>query len=98
MLKGLRKGLTVLLLASSALHFTTLGLQVTLGQGAGIGHCTGFGQMTGAHLGRGQGGQSPTSLFPHLLLSMMTGWGLGIEDLNTYLLRSGTGGTSLFNI
>jgi len=95
MLNGDKNGRTTLLLASSALHFTTLGLQTALGQGAGIGHATGLGQITGAHLGRGQGGHSPES-FLQLLLSMMTGWGLGIEDLKTYLLKSGTGGHSLF--
>jgi hypothetical protein len=34
----------------------------------------------------------------HELLSMMTGFCLGILDFSTYLLKSGVGGHSVFNI
>lgn len=47
--------------------------------------------------GRGQGGHSPAS-FLQAELSMMTGCCLGILDFRTYLLKSGTGGHSVFNI
>lgn len=53
--------------------------------------------MTSGHRGRGHGGQSPDG-FLHLLQSNMTGCGFGIEDRNTYLLKSGTGGHSVFNM
>ena len=57
----------------------------------------GAGHLTIGHLGRGQGGHSPESVL-HLLLSIMTGGGLGILLFKIYLLKSGPGGHSVFNI
>jgi len=48
--------------------------------------------------GRGQGGHSPPSLLRHAELSMITGCCFGILLFKTYLLKSGTGGHSVFNI
>ena len=58
--------------------------------------------MGGAHLtsgqrARGQGGHSPASL-RQAVLSMITGCCFGILLFKTYLLRSGVGGHSVFNI
>ena len=97
MFSGARNGRTVGCVVSSDLHFTTVGGQTALGHGAGVGHFVGGGHFTTGHLGRGHGGHSPESPL-HLLLSIITGWGLGILLLRTYLLKSGTGGHSVFNI
>jgi hypothetical protein len=95
--RGAKYGRTCCMGASSALHFTTVGGQTCLGQGAGGGHFVGSGHFTSGHLGLGQGGHSPLGLL-HLLQSRITGCGLGIELFNTYWLKSGTGGHSVFNI
>ena len=95
--RGAKNGRTVGWLASSDLHFTTVGGHTGLGQGAGGGHLVGAGQFTTGHLGLGQGGHSPAS-FLQELLSIITGWGLGILLFRTYLDKSGTGGHSVFNI
>ena len=97
MLRGAKNGRTVVSTASSDLHFTTVGGQTGRGQGAGVGHLVGSGHFTIGQRGRGHGGHSPTSPL-HLLLSMITGCGLGILLFNTYLLKSGTGGHSVFSI
>jgi hypothetical protein len=97
MLRGAKNGRTVDWVLSSDLHLTTVGGHTGRGQGAGGAHFTGAGQFTTGHLGLGQGGHSPES-FLQELLSMITGWGLGILLFKTYLLKSGTGGHSVFNI
>jgi hypothetical protein len=97
--RGAKKGRTVLPAPpiSSALHFTVVGGQTGRGQGAGGGHCVGAGHFTSGQRGRGQGGQLP-ALALHAELSIITGCCLGIELFNTYLLRSGTGGHSVFSM
>lgn len=95
--RGARNGRTVGMVASSLLHLTTVGGQTGRGQGAGGGHFVGAGQRTSGHRGLGQGGHSPAS-FLQDELSMITGWGFGMLLLSTYLLRSGTGGHSVFSI
>jgi hypothetical protein len=94
---GAKNGRTVGCIASSDLHFTTVGGHTGLGHGAGGAHFVGSGHFTIGQRGRGHGGHSPESPL-HLLLSMITGWGLGILLFRTYLLKSGTGGHSVFNI
>jgi hypothetical protein len=82
---GARKGLTRVSLGgttSSALHFTTAGGQVALGQGAHAGHFVGGGHFTSGQRGRGQGGHSPLG-FWHLEQSIITGFCLGMDDLST---------------
>jgi hypothetical protein len=97
-LRGAKNGRTVdPALDSSDLHLTTVGGQTARGQGAGGGHFVGAGHCTLGQRGLGHGGHSPASAL-HLELSMITGWGLGILLFKTYLLRSGTGGHSVFNI
>ena len=96
-LSGARKGRTVDWLDSSDLHFTTVGGHTWRGHGAGVGHFVGGGHVTTGQRGLGHGGHSPES-FLHDELSMITGSGLGILLFNTYLLKSGTGGHSVFNI
>jgi hypothetical protein len=96
-LKGAKKGRTVLWESGSALHFTVVWGHTALGQGAGAGQLGQEGHFTVGQRGRGHGGHSPDS-FLHALLSMITGCCLGIELFNTYLLRSGVGGHSVFNI
>jgi hypothetical protein len=96
-LRGAKKGRTVEEVDSSALHFTVVGGQTGRGQGAGGGQTVGAGHLTSGQRGRGQGGQTPAS-FLQALLSMITGCCLGMLDLSTYLLRSGTGGHSVFSI
>ena len=93
---GAKNGRTVCA-ASSDLHLTTVGGHTGLGQGAGGEHFVGGGHLTSGQRGLGQGGHSPAS-FLHILLSMMTGCGLGMLLFSTYLLRSGTGGHSVFSI
>lgn len=95
--KGAKKGRTVLIDSSSALHLTFVGGHTGRGQGAGGGHCVGGGHFTSGQRGRGQGGQIPAS-FLHAELSIMTGCCFGILLFNTYLLKSGTGGHSVFNM
>ena len=70
---------------------------IVLGHGAGAGHETCGGQFTVGQRGRGHGGHSPAS-FLHAELSIITGCCFGMLDFNTYLLRSGTGGHSVFNM
>ena len=82
---------------SSALHFTVVGGQTARGQGAGGGQLTGAGHFTSGQRARGQGGHSPASL-RQAVLSMITGCCFGMLLFNTYLLKSGTGGHSVFNI
>jgi hypothetical protein len=82
---------------SSVRHFTTCGGHTARGHGAGGGHRTGSGHFTSGQRGRGHGGHSPLD-FAHLLQSRITGCGVGTELLRTYLLRSGIGGHSVFNI
>jgi hypothetical protein len=94
MFRGARKGRTVLTLLSSALHFTVWGGQTGRGQGAGGGQTVGAGHFTSGQRG---GGHSPAS-FLQAELSMITGCCLGMLLLSTYLLRSGTGGHSVFSI
>ena len=97
-LSGAKNGRTVEpAVDSSDLHLTTVGGQTGRGQGAGGSHFVGGGHFTSGHRGRGHGGHSPAS-FLQELLSIMIGWGLGILLLRTYLLRSGTGGHSVFSI
>jgi hypothetical protein len=97
MFSGAKNGRTVGCTDSSDLHFTTVGGHTALGHGAGVGHLVGGGHFTTGHLGRGQGGHSPVSPL-HLLLSIIIGSGLGILLFRTYLLKSGTGGHSVFNM
>jgi hypothetical protein len=97
MFRGAKNGRTVDPVCSSDLHLTTVGGQTGRGQGAGGGHLVGAGHFTSGQRGLGQGGHSPAS-FIQELLSTMTGWGLGILLFRTYLLRSGTGGHSVFSI
>lgn len=78
-------------------HLTTGVGHVIRGQGAGGGHFVGSGHMTSGQRGRGQGGHSPLD-FAHLLQSRITGWGVGTELFSTYLLKSGTGGHSVFSM
>jgi len=80
-----------------AVHFILVGGHSERGQGAQGGHTVGSGHFTSGQRGRGHGGHSPEGL-EHLEQSKMTGCCLGIDDLRTYLLRSGTGGHSVFNI
>ena len=96
-LRGARKGRTVGCVDSSDLHLTTVGGHTGLGQGAGGGHFVGAGHFTTGQRGRGHGGHSPDSVL-HLLLSIITGWGFGILLFNIYLLKSGTGGHSVFSM
>lgn len=97
MLKGAKKGRTVLIDSSSALHLTLVGGQIGRGQGAGVGHTVCGGHFTSGQRGLGQGGQIPAS-FLQDVLSIITGCCFGILLFNTYLLKSGTGGHSVFNI
>jgi hypothetical protein len=97
MLRGARYGRTVESAGGTVLHCTEAVGQTVLGQGAGAGHTVGAGHFTSGQRVRGQGGHSPASLV-HELLSMMTGFCLGMLDFNTYLLKSGVGGHSVFNI
>jgi hypothetical protein len=98
MFRGAKKGRTVdPCVDSSDLHLTTVGGHTGRGQGAGGGHLVGAGHFTSGHRGLGQGGHSPAS-FIQELLSTITGWGLGMLLFKTYLLKSGTGGHSVFNI
>ena len=97
MLRGARKGRTVSCVATSDLHFTVVGGHVERGQGAGAGHAVAGGHVTVGQRGRGHGGHSPAS-FLHAELSITTGCCLGILDFSTYLLRSGTGGHSVFSM
>ncbi len=96
-LKGAKKGRTVLIDSSSALHLTFVGGQTGRGQGAGCGQTVCGGHFTSGQRGRGHGGHNPAS-FLQELLSIITGCCLGILLFNTYLLKSGTGGHSVFNI
>ncbi len=82
---------------SSALHLTVVGGQTGRGQGAGGGQTVGAGHFTSGHRGRGQGGHSP-AFFWQAELSIITGCCFGILLFNTYLLRSGVGGHSVFNM
>ena len=97
MFNGAKNGRTIGCDASSDLHLTTVGGHTGRGQGAGGAHLTGGGHLTSGQRARGQGGHSPAS-FLQDELSMITGWGLGMLLFNTYLLRSGTGGHSVFNM
>ena len=93
---GAKKGRTICC-CSSDLHLTTVGGHTGLGQGAGGEHFVGGGHLTSGQRGLGHGGHSP-ALYLHILLSMMTGCGFGMLLFSTYLLRSGTGGHSVFSI
>ena len=94
--RGAKNGRTVGWLASSDLHFTTVGGHTGLGQGAGGGHLVGAGQFTTGHLGLGQGGHSP--ILQGLEQPAMQGGHLGTDDFRTYLDISGRGGHSVFNM
>ena len=97
MLKGARYGRTVESALGIVLHCTDDVGHTGLGQGAGAGQTVWAGHLTSGHRVRGQGGHSPAS-FVQELLSMITGFCLGILDLRTYLLKSGVGGHSVFSI
>lgn len=97
MSNGAKKGRTVSPPTGCVLHLTVVVGQTGRGHGAGAGHEGAAGQVTVGQRGRGQGGHSPAS-FLHAELSMMTGCCLGMLDLRTYLLKSATGGHSVFSI
>jgi len=96
-LSGAKYGRTVESDVGIVLHCTEEVGHTGLGHAAGAGHTVGGAHFTSGHLALGQGGHSPAS-FMHELLSMITGCCLGILDLSTYLLKSGVGGHSVFNI
>ena len=96
--KGARNGRTVSPPAEgSALHFTVVVGHTGRGQGAGAGHEGTAGQVTVGQRGRGQGGHSPAS-FLQAELSIITGCCFGMLLFNTYLLKSATGGHSVFSM
>jgi len=97
MLRGARYGRTVESAVGIVLHCTDDVGHTGLGQGAGAGHTLWAGHFTSGQRARGHGGHSPAS-FVHELLSMITGFCLGMLDFSTYLLRSGVGGHSVFNM
>lgn len=98
MLSGSKNGRTVPVSPpGSALHLTVVVGHTGLGQGAGAGQAGAGGHVTVGQRGRGQGGHSPAS-FLHAELSIITGCCLGMLDFRTYLLKSATGGHSVFNM
>jgi hypothetical protein len=80
-----------------AVHFILVGGHSERAQGAHGGHTVGSGHLISGQRGRGHGGHSPEGL-EHLEQSKMTGCCLGMDDLRTYLLRSGTGGHSVLSM
>jgi hypothetical protein len=76
---------------------TAVGGHTLRGQGAHGAHLVGSGHLISGQRARGQGGHSPFGL-EHLEQSRITGCCFGMLDFKTYLLKSGTGGHSVFNI
>ena len=97
--RGARKGRTedIFPSVSSALHRTVCAGHAVRSHGGHLGQTVGAGHFTSGQRGRGQAGHSPHCPL-HALLSTMIGCDLGMLDLSTYWLRSGTGGHSVFSI